>query len=304
VLVLAVLAHGATGCAHDAAPAARSGPAPAAAPEAATPDAAVALAGGANALWWDAARATLYLTDNNTSALLARTAAGGLQPVATLPAGSAGVSLGGLVRRADGTIIVANFGFGTQGGLFSVAPDHTVTALSGLDSARRRVGLAEQGGVLYSAYFVGDRGHSAVGGVASVAITGGAATETEIAGASTGAGLGKIVGVVATPGAVFVADQTHKAILRIAVPGFAVTRVASVPAADLLAVLPDGSLLTGGGPTITRITPAGAVSTVPGAPFEQVRGLAYDAAGKRLFVIDHSVTPGIPDKLRIQHLAD
>ncbi|MEO7732658.1 MAG: hypothetical protein ABIY55_16940 [Kofleriaceae bacterium] len=263
----------------------------------------VSLAGGGNALWWDAASATLYLTDSNASALVAWTEAGGLAPVATVPAGTAGVSLGGVVRRADGTTIVANFGFGTQGGLFAIAADHTVTALTGLEPTRRRVGLAQEGGVLYSAYFVGDRGKSAIGGVATVAITGGAARETEIAGASTSAGFGKIVGVVATPGAVFVADQTQKTIWKLALPGFAVSKLADVPGADLLAVLPDGDLLTGGGPVISRITQAGVVSTVPGAGFEQVRGLAYDPAGQRLFIIDHSLTPGSPDQLRIRHLA-
>ena len=30
----------------------------------------VPLAGGANALWWDAASSTLYLTDNNADALV------------------------------------------------------------------------------------------------------------------------------------------------------------------------------------------------------------------------------------------
>jgi hypothetical protein len=45
------------------------------------------------------------------------------------------------------------------------------------------------------------------------------------------------------------------------------------------------------------------VTTLPGGGFEQVRGMAYDAAGQRLFVIDHSVTVGLPDKLRVLHLA-
>jgi len=287
-------------CSH--APTASAPPVAPSAPPAAASDKVIPLAGGGNALWWDAASATLYLTDSNASALIAWTEAGGLTPVATVPAGTAGVSLGGVVRRADGTTIVANFGFGTQGGLFAIAADHTVTALTGLEPSRRRVGLAQDGGALYSAYFVGGRGQASVGGVARVTITGGAASETEIAGASTSAGFGKIVGVVATPGAVFVADQTEKVIWKLALPGFAVSKLASVPSADLLAILPDGDLLTGGGPAISRITQAGVVSTLPGAAFEQVRGLAYDPAGQRLFILDHSLTPGSPDQLRIRPL--
>jgi hypothetical protein len=81
-----------------------------------------------------------------------------------------------------------------------------------------------------------------------------------------------------------------------------VSKLASV-AVDLLAMLPNGDLLTGGGPTISRITPTGQVTALPGS-FEQVRGLAYDSAGKRLFVIDHSVTVGVSDKLRIVRLVE
>jgi len=268
--------------------------------EAAKPpaDIALSLPGGGNALWWDAAGATLYLTDSNASALMTWTDAGGLQAASALPAGAAGVSLGGIVRRPDGTLLVANFGFGTEGGMFAVASG-AATALTGLDPARRRVGLAQDSeGALYSVYFVGTRGATPSGGVSSLTIAGTAATEAEIA-----SGFHKAVGVAATPTAVFVADQTDKAIFKIAVPGYAVSRLATVPAVDLLLLLPGGDLLTGGGPTISRITQRGEVSTLPGA-FEQVRGLAYDARGKRLFVIDHSLTVGLPDKLRIVRLVE
>lgn len=132
----------------------------------------------------------------------------------------------------------------------------------------------------------------------AVTIAGAAATKTEIA-----SGFHKAVGVVATPTAVYVSDPTDRAIFQITVPGYAVSQLASVPAVDLLAILPGGDLLTGGGPTISRITPRGEVTTLPGGGFEQVRGLAYDAAKQRLFIIDHSVTVGLPDKLHILHFA-
>ena len=304
LVVLAIIACGCAGPSTKVVEPPVRAEAPPGPPEAAAPaERVVPLAGGANALLWDAASSTLYLTDNNTSSLLAWTEAGGIRTIGALPAQSAGVSLGGVVRRGDGTTVVANFGFGSQGGLFVMAADHTVTTLTGLDATRRRVGLSQDGsGAIYSAYFVGDRGKAAVGGVSTVAIDGKAASETEIAGASTSAGFGKVIGIVATPTALFVADQTQKAIWKLAVPGYAVSRVASVPAADLLAILPDGDLLTGGGPAISRITQAGQVSVLA-TGFEQVRGLAYDPAGQRLFVIDHSLTVGVPDKLRIQRLA-
>jgi hypothetical protein len=271
-------------------------PAPAPAPA----DIVVPLAGGANALLWEAASSTLYLTDNNADALVRWTDAGGLETVGALPPDSAGISLGAIVKREDGTMLVASFGFGTRGTVFAMAADHTSSALTGLDGKRRRVGLAQdEHGALYSAYFVGGGGKVPVGGIATLTIAGNAATETEIAGPFK-----KLVGLVATPTALFVSDQTQKVIFKIALPGFAVSQLASLPAVDLLATMPDGDLLTGGGPTISRITQRGTVTTLPGAGFAQVRGLAYDAAGKRLFVIDHSTTVGVPDKLHIVPLAD
>jgi hypothetical protein len=254
------------------------------------------LAGGANALAWDAATSTLYLTDSNADTLLRWTPRAGIETV----------GVGGIVRRPDGSTLVASFGFGKQGTLFALAADHTATALTGLDPARRRIGLAQDAsGALYSAYFTGERGAGGPGGgVAQVSITGSVATETEIAGASTSAGFHKLVGLVATPSAVFVADQSQKIIYKIAVPGFAVSELAHVPGADTLALLPSGDLLTGAGSTILRITQAGAVTPLPLTGFEQVRGLAYDPAGKRLFVVNHSLTVGVPDKLHILPLAD
>ena len=258
------------------------------------------LAGGANALRWDSATSTLYLTDNNADSLVRFTDAGGLQTVGTFPAATAGISLGDILKRADGSFVTANFGFGTQGTLFTMSADGTSSAaLTGLAANRRRIGLADDGaGNLYVGYFVGGGGGMPTGGVGLVTITGGAATETEIAGGSTSANLKKIVGVVATATELFVADQTVNTIYRVALPGGAVTTVATPPSVDLLMRLPSGDLLTGG-TGVHRITTAGVVTTIF-TGFEQVRGTAYDPAGQRLFIIEHSATVGVPDKLHIR----
>lgn len=303
--LLVVIALG--GCGSNAATPVEARP-PAAAPATASlapaAEVVVTLAGSANALLWDVASATLYLTDSNTDSLVQWTDAGGLQPVGNFPPAVAGISLGGIVKRADGTTLVTSFGFGKEGTVFLMTADRTSRALTGLDPVRRRVGLAQDpGGVLYTAYFVGGRGATPIGGVATVAIEGTAATEIEIAGASTTAGLQKVVGIVATPAAVFIADQSQNTIFKIAVPGHAVSPLATLPKVDLLMMLPGGDLLTGGGPEISRITQAGGVTTLPAHGFEQVRGLAYDPAGKRLFVVDHSATPGRPDRLHLVPLA-
>lgn len=260
----------------------------------------VELTGGANGLLWDDATSTLYLTDSNANKLLKYTDANRIQDVGTFPAASAGVSLGDLVKRDGGAVLTPTFGFGTQGTLFRISSNGTSTALTGLDVARRRIGLAQAGGTLYVSYFVGGGGGNQTGGVASVALAGETATETELAGGSTQAGFRKLVGLVATPTALFTSDQTQNKIFKIAVPGFAVTEVATVPSADLLALMPNGDLLTGGN-GVHRITQAGVVSTII-TGLEQVRGLAYDPTLRRLFIIEHSATVGTPDKLHVRPL--
>ena len=71
-------------------------------------------------------------------------------------------------------------------------------------------------------------------------------------------------------------------------------------APDLLYMLPNGDLLTGGGPMISRITPAGVVTTLTlSATFGTAHGIAYDPVGQHLFVIDHSSTAGTMDTLHV-----
>lgn len=257
---------------------------------------AIALAGPANGLLWDAASSTLYFTDNTADALLRYTDAGGVETVAALPAATMGISLGDIVKRSDGTILVASFGFGTQGTLFSVPPGGAAVALGGFNGMRRRIGLAQApDGTLYSTYFVGGGGGMPNGGVGEVAITGATAAETEIAGMDDG--LKKLVGMAATADAVFVADQTQNKIFKVARPGNAVTLVADVPSADMMTLLPNGDLLTTG-TAVHRVTQAGVVTTLPGT-YASVRGVAYDPALERLFLIEHSTAPGSADQLHV-----
>jgi hypothetical protein len=259
------------------------------------------LTGGANALYWDDAAKVLYLTNDTTDKLLKFTDAHGVEDVATLPPETAGISLGGIVREASGHTLIANFGFGTQGTLFDVDAANTATALTGLDVAKRRIGIGEDSnGLLYESYFVGMGGGMQVGGVATVTVNGTVATEAEIAGQTTTAGFKKLVGLVATPEAVFVSDQSQKIIFKIAVPGNAVTAVGTVPSADILSIMPNGDLLTGG-TGVHRLTQAGTATTIF-TGFDSVRGTAYDPTLKRLFIINHSATVGTPDKLEVRPL--
>lgn len=305
--LLAIAALAACGGCGDNNKAAPPDAPPADAPAVDAPDnrrgpATINLTASANSLTWDAAANKLLLTDNTTNSLVTWSDAEGQKSVGPFPPQTAGSSLGDLVKRSDGRILTANFGFGTQGSILAINAAGQASTLTGLVTNRRRIGLAQDSaGALYVSYFTGGGGMQQTGGVAKVEITGDAATETEIAGSSTNSGLRKVVGLVATPSAVFVVDQTQKKLFKIAIPGHEVTEVATMSNGDLLTMLPNGDLLTGGGGEVLRITQSGTVTTLFSG-FEQVRGLAYDPALKRLFIIDHSQTAGTPDKLQIRPL--
>ncbi len=306
LLAIALIACGSSSSKTPDASMHQDAPKPLDAPADAPADVTMNLNGGANALLWDAASSTLYLTDDNNNKLLKWTDANGIQDVAMLPNESAGNNPGGILKLADGSFLLANFGYGTQGGFINVDATGTAANLTGFDATRKRIGIAQDSaGLLYSSYFTGNTAN-AVGGVATVMLqSGGAGTETEVAGATTTAGFKKIVGLVATPTALYASDSVNKTIWKISVPDYTVSMLATgLPTADLLMMMPNGDILTGGGAVISRITQAGVVSALPNTGFETVHGVAYDPVAHHLFVIDHSATVGTPDKLHIQYLAN
>jgi hypothetical protein len=235
----------------------------------------IPLARDANGAYWDATEHALYLTEGN--ALVKWTDAAGFTDVAQL--GSAGVELGGLARLADGSFAIASFGFGSDGGVFVVGASHPATSVPNLDKVRRRIGIAVgSDGTIYDTYFVVD-GHDHHGGVATLDLGSG---ETDL----VTTGLSKPVGIAAIGSDVIVSDQDGNAIDTVAKTG--VTAIASnLPSVDLLTVMPDGSLVTGGrAGSVTEVTRSGTQRQLA-TGFEQARGTAYDAAGKRLFVVEH-----------------
>jgi hypothetical protein len=255
----------------------------------------IALSGPGHSLLWDNATSTLYLTDDKAGALLKYTDTSGIQTIGTFPMGSAGIQLGDIVKRGDGTILTPNLGSGSGGTLFAMAVDGTSSALTGLDATRRREGLSQDvNGVLYDAYFV--TGASPSSGISSVTISGGAATETDLS-----SGFKKLVGIVATPTALFVSDQTQMSVFEISIPGGILTTVGTLATVGPLMMLPNGDLLTSGGPIVYRLTQSG-VSTSAFTGFNDALGLAFDPTLKRLFVIDEGATTG--DTLYIEPLDD
>ncbi len=237
----------------------------------------IELPGDANGLYWDTAERALYLADTTHSELLRWTEADGFKPIAKL---GEKLSLGGIVRANNGSFVIPSFGFGKDGAVLVIDGKGTVTAVPKLDPKRRRVGIAAgPDGALYDVYFTAE-GHDRKGGLAKLDLAKG---ETELPLPN----LGKPVGVAATADGVFVADQDTSSI--VVLRGKQVTTLAKdLPSTDLLAALPDGSFVTGGRTgTVSRIAKDGSVTTLAKG-YEQARGVAYDPAGKRVFVVEYS----------------
>jgi hypothetical protein len=259
----------------------------------------VPLAGGANALYWDDATSTLYLTDDGANTFRRWTASSGLSDVATLPVDPAGSSPGGIVKSGS-SFLIADFGFGTNGTIDQIT-GNTATALTGLAVNYRRIGLAtDSSGTIWECYFTGGGGGTQTGGVGTVTVGTGTATETEVAGGTTSAGFKKLVGIAVSDTYVFVSDQSGNAIWTIKKSDSSVKQLATITKPDLLYMLPNGDLLTGGSANIFRITQTGTVSALTlTATFGTVHGIAYDATGHHLFVIDHSSMAGTSDMLHV-----
>jgi hypothetical protein len=251
----------------------------------------ISLQRDANGAYWDATEHALYLTEGNT--LVRWTDAGGFADVAQL--GSAGVELGGLVRLPDGSFAITSFGFGSDGGVFVVDPSHAVRAVANLDPIRRRIGIARApDGAIYDTYFVVN-GHDHHGGVAAIDL--GSGGETDVA-----TGLIKPVGIAASATELVVSDQDGNAIESMSLAGGSATPIARLlPSVDLLTVLPDGSLVTGGKAGVVTAITRGGTQRPLASGFDQIRGTAFDPAGKRLFVVEHGKTKHV---LHILSLAD
>jgi hypothetical protein len=201
------------------------------------------------------------------------------------------------VRRADGSFAVPSFGFGKDGTILTLASGGASQALTGMEGTRRRIALAvDPSDQLYEGYFVVGPDKQHTGGVARVSVQGGTAVETPIV---TSIALGKVVGIAATATTLFTCDQEANTIFAIALADGIAKAIATPPSCDLLLLLPHGDLLTGG-PSggVSRITPTGTVTTVVSG-FAQVRGLAYDAAGQRLFFVEHVKGQGASDRLHV-----
>ena len=241
----------------------------------------IELPGDGNGLFWDGT--SLYVTDETHDQIATLAEPGSFSVAAALPAAPK-LALGGIVRTTDGTFVVASFGFGTDGAIFTIKGT-AAAKIPNLDPKRRRLGLAiGADNAIYDAWFVVEDNHQHHGGVARVDLAG-HETDLEIP------GLVKPVGVAVTATTLYVSDQEQGAVFAYDLASHAVTPFATkLTSADLLTVLPNGDLVTGGKKgEVYRISKRGAVTTIA-TGYDQVRGTAYDPAKHRLFVVEHGAT--------------
>jgi sugar lactone lactonase YvrE len=240
-----------------------------------------------NGLWWDAPSATLYIADDNGNRVLRWRDGVGTELFAMLPPGPAnGPGLGQLVKTPDGTLVVTRFGDGTAGDVVYVSAGGTVGRVSSLDATRRRIGLTVTAdGTLYDGWFF----RGTTGRVGTVSRLDLAGTETDLL-----QGLGKPVGVLAVGTTLYVSDQDRNEILTTdlgAGAGATPQHFATATGPDLLCEGPSGSLFSGSLSGVVYRVAADGTATTFDTGYSSTRGVAYDAANRRLFVAEHDTNP-------------
>jgi hypothetical protein len=259
------------------------------------------LTGGANGLLWNATTSTLYLTDSNADTFVEYTDAGGLHALGTLPPDPSGVSLGNVLQLANGSLLTADFGFGSNGTIDQLAAGSgSGIALTGLDVTRKRIDDLLEARARARAGELGLGGGATGDHQSRHAADGGRALAGEVRRVEVAATVEREGGIVVSGTTMYVSDQGAGTIYTVDLGSGGVgTLISGLVTTDLLFMLPDGDMLTGGSAAITRITQAGSATTLSLGTFSDVRGIAYDGVGHRLFVVDHSSTAGTPDVLHI-----
>ena len=263
-----------------------------------------------NGLYWDARASRLYLTDDDAGVNAIKTWDGdkGFSVVYPLPAMAADqrATLGQLTRGADGNLYATRFGFGSYGTVVAVPSTGSSFNLMGLDGARRRIGITPTAdGKLIDGWFRG--GGSGPSGVISELTLGaaGLAGERDLV-----TGLSKPAGVAVVGDQLFVSDQGTGQLLAYSLAavraqpatakdGRVVASFTTADGLDLMTAASDGTLYFGGsGGTLYVVSPNGAVKTLANG-WPGIRGVALDAANRRLFVAVTAARAGGPASIRI-----
>ena len=248
-----------------------------------------------NGLYWRGDLAQLFIADDDENRILTRTDAGDSAVFAEIPnpSGDPGTDgLGQIDFAADGSLYVPRFGFDdpSLGAVFRVGPDGEATAIAGLRTDVRRVGLDldDASGVLYVGTFTKDSGGMFSGWVAAVDPEQGT-EETLIA------GLVKPVGVIALGGKLYVGDQPTRKIYSVDLADPALVLLTDELVSldqfihtdddhSFFSIAYDESSTTG---YVYRVRTDGTYTTVAQGAWEP-RGIAFDGV-RRIFVAEHDV---------------
>ncbi len=262
--------------------------------------------GSPDAIYWDNTKQVLYIADDHGNQVWTYTDAAGFVKYATVPddpflTDAGKQKLNGITELADGTLVVARFGYGTNGALYTVSPDGgSSTTIPGIDPTGRRIEVtSDSTGAIYADAFKGTTA-TAAGEVDFVSLSLGSVIYAT--------GFGKTVGLLDNGTSLLVSDQTNNAIIAVPLDptqigtskttladGGAFPVYATVDGPDQLSAGPDGTIYTdeflsnydGGTPQVRQISPDGGVTIpFPDQKFTSLSDVAYDAKNSRLFVAD------------------
>ncbi len=248
-----------------------------------------------NGIYWDSAASRLYLTDDDAAANAIKTWDGDkkFSVAYQLPAMGADQrpTLGQVTRGNDGNLYTTRFGFGSYGTVVVAPKSGQPFNLTGLAGDRRRLPIAPTAdGKLLNGWFRG--GGSGPSGVISELTLGSgtAASERDLI-----TGLSKPAGLALVGDQLYVSDQGAGRILAYslaavranpatAADGRLVVEFTSADSLDLMTAGTDGTLYFGSGAgKLYSVDSRGTLKTLASG-WPGIRGVALDAANKRLFV--------------------
>lgn len=261
----------------------------------------------------------LYVADSANDVIVKWTDAAGFGTTWALPAPQNGGSvLGQIVRELDGTMFVPRAGTGSDNTVLWVtnvgdAGDLSLMPDAGLDPSLTRRGftLLPDNTTLDTRYSLDADIDANVGIVATLKLPG---TESKLV-----TGLSRPLAVVYNEGRLYIADGDLGAIVAIGQTGGSFSQDAGDGGADggdgggnhgrVFATIdqpsfacagPDGQLfVTSTTGTVWRISTAGTATSVA-TGLKTLRGVAFDGAGKRLFVAEHDpASSGAQNTIRI-----
>ncbi|RFU48428.1 hypothetical protein [Paraburkholderia sp. DHOC27] len=245
----------------------------------------------------------IFITDDRTSSVLSSTG-GPFTSYASIPvAAGQGKSLSQLSVSSSGELFAERFGFGTASAIFAVDGKGTATPLTGLDGARRRLGLlAIAPGQLLSTWFIKNGSNPPQGALSLVTYdaTTHAATERDLL-----TGLGKPVGVAVSDGNVYISDQANGVIVKASLAALLSATAPSTGAVfvhidspDLMAADAAGRLFTKCNKNgLCEVAPDGSISVLAD-DFQEPRGVVVDAAHHQLFAVDRAASASGTSYLR------